>query len=140
MKSPNETEEKGNSVRQTNGYFPFRESDFQRRRRRRRRRGCSGGSPGLLSSIHQPIHPPGSTGGTVYGGSSATLGLSLQDSEEMAALRGPGGGGSQSAHLLYIKREQGQKWSSHSLYPSLHSPFTLTLQPCVCVFFAAWLS
>ena len=54
---------------------------------------------------------------------------------------GPGGGGgSQSAHLLYIKREQGQKWSSHSLYPSLHSPFTLTLQPCVCVFFAAWLS
>lgn len=121
MKSPNETEEKGNSVRQTNGYFPFRESNFQRRRRR----GCSGGSPGLLSSIHQPIHPPGSTRGTVYGGSSATLGLSPQDSKEMAAL---GGGGR--------KREQGLKWSSHSLYPSLHSPFTLTLQPCVrvCVF------
>lgn len=131
MKSPNETEEKGNSVRQTNGYFPFRESDFQRRRRR----GCSGGSPGLLSSIHQPIHPPGSTRGTVYGGSSATLGLSPQDSKEMAALGG-GGDWSQSAHLLYIKREQGLKWSSHSLYPSLHSPFTLTLQPCVrvCVF------
>lgn len=38
------------------------------RRTRRRRRGCSGGFPGLLSSIHQPVHPPGNTGGTVHGG------------------------------------------------------------------------
>lgn len=80
---------------QTNGSFPPCESDFQRRKRRRE---CSGGSPGLLSSIHQPVHSPGNTG-TVYGGSSATLGLSLQDSKEMSALKG---GwvveGSQSAH------------------------------------------
>lgn len=115
--------------------FPLRESDYWRRRRRR---GCSGGSPGLLFSIHQPVHPPGSTGGTVYGGSSATLGLSPQRSTEMAALTGveeeeEEGGGSQSAHLLYMKREQGQKWSSHSLFPSLHSPFTLRPRCPVCV-------
>lgn len=32
-------------------------------------------------------------GGTVYGGSSATLGLSLQDSKVMAARKGGGGSG-----------------------------------------------
>lgn len=128
MKSPNETEEKGNSVRQTNGYFPFRESNFQRRRRR----GCSGGSPGLLSSIHQPIHPPGSTRGTVYGGSSATLGLSPQDSKEMAALGGGGG------------EEEGTR--AKMVQSFLVSIFTLSIYShstalCACVcFFAAWLS
>lgn len=36
-----------------------------------------------------PVHPPGNTGGiTVHGQSSATLGRSLQDSKEMAALEG----------------------------------------------------
>lgn len=74
-----------------------------------------------------PVHPPGNTGGiTVYGQSSATLGRSLQDSKEVAALEG---GGSQLAHLLYVKREWGQKWSSLSSLPSVHSPFTLTTQP-----------
>ncbi len=38
------------------------------------------------------------------------------------------GGGSSSAHLLYIKREQGQKRSSHLLFPSLHSLVLLALQ------------
>lgn len=126
MKSPNETEEKGNSVRQTNGYFPFRESNFQRRRRR----GCSGGSPGLLSSIHQPIHPPGSTRGTVYGGSSATLGLSPQDSKEMAAL---GGGGKEGTRAKMV-----QSFLVSIFTLSIYSHST-ALCACVC-FFAAWLS
>lgn len=70
-KSPCQTKKERNSVWQTNGSFPASESDFWRR-------GCSGGLPGLLSSIHQPVHPPGKTGGTVYEGSSATLGLPPQ--------------------------------------------------------------
>lgn len=69
--SPCQTKKERNSVWQTNGSFPASESDFWRR-------GCSGGLPGLLSSIHQPVHPPGKTGGTVYEGSSATLGLPPQ--------------------------------------------------------------
>lgn len=111
--SPCQTKKERNSVWQTNGSFPASESDFWRR-------GCSGGLPGLLSSIHQPVHPPGKTGGTVYEGSSATLGLPPQDSKEMAALIKQEGMGGESAC-------KGKKWTARSslfhLYTlHLHSP------------------
>lgn len=75
-------------------------------------------------------------GGTVYWGSSATLELSLQDSKVMAAHKG-GGGIALRVSTLTVYKERARAKMVQS-FPSLHSPFTLTLQlqslVCVCYF------
>lgn len=78
-------------------------------------------------------------GGTVYGGSSATLGLSLQDSKVMAAHKG-GGGIALRVSTLTVHKE-GARAKMVQSFPFLHSPFALTLQlqclMCVC-YFLCW--
>lgn len=55
--------------------------------------GGSSGNAGLLSTIHQSVHPPGSNGGKVYGGNSTTLGLSPQKVRQPLSVCEGGGRG-----------------------------------------------
>lgn len=78
--------------------------------------------------LHSPASPPSweHWGYTVCGQSSTTLGWSLQDSKEMVTLeRGEKAEGGQPAHLMYIKREQGQ---NGAVIPCFHV-YTLHLLP-----------
>lgn len=76
---------------------------------------------------------------TVYGGSSATLGLSPQGCKDIFCTQGGRGDGWGVSTLTVRKEGARAKWSSHCLFPSLHSPFPLTLLPwclvCVCACF-----
>lgn len=130
---PNETEEERNPVWQTNGSFPPCESDFHEEEEDEEEEG-------MQQWLLWPTFPPFSSQfillGTleVYGiwaEFSYTLGRPPRDSKGMAALA-----------LTVHKEGTRAKRSSHSWFPSLHSPFTLALQlRCLpACLLAAWLS